>query len=255
MNAPALTAALRYVRGGLSVIPLRPWEKRPAIAWGEFQTRRPTEVELREWFRRSPDASVAVVCGRVSGVVVLDGDPRNGNGLALIEDRLPLTPTTETGGGGRHYYFATRGLLIPKLPALLPGVDLQGEASYVVAPPSIHPSGRAYRWLSGLGHGEVPLAPLPAFVRQLVALRLRPEEDEGPPGSRGPRTRLTLDQVLSRLRGVRRCGRGWVARCPAHDDREPSLSIAENGEQLLLHCFASCSFDEIRDALRREGAR
>jgi hypothetical protein len=250
-------AALSYLRSGLSVIAIRPKDKRPFVSWEEFQRRRPTEAEVRIWYHRWPDAGVAIVCVQISGLVVVDCDPRNGDGLAHIEHRLPPTPTVETGGGGRHLYFSARGLVIPKVPGLLPGVDLQGEASCVVAPPSIHPSGRAYRWLPGQGLGEAPLAPLPAFVRQLLALRLRPEEDERPPRRRRPRTTaaLTLDQVLSLLHGVRRGGRGWVARCPAHDDREPSLSIAEDGGRLLIHCFAGCTFDEILDALRQEVAR
>ncbi len=53
-----------------------------------------------------------------------------------------------------------------------------------------------------------------------------------------------LEQVLSQLKGVRTSMRGWRACCPAHTDRKPSLSISlgEHG-QVLLKCFAGCSFD------------
>ena len=52
------------------------------------------------------------------------------------------------------------------------------------------------------------------------------------------------------LRG-RRSGDGWVARCPAHSDRRPSLSICHGADgRLLLHCFAGCSWAAIREALR-----
>jgi putative DNA primase/helicase len=53
--------------------------------------------------------------------------------------------------------------------------------------------------------------------------------------------------------GAKRVGGGWLARCPAHDDRRPSLSlrIGDNG-RLLFHCFSGCSFQEIRDALGGE---
>jgi putative DNA primase/helicase len=58
---------------------------------------------------------------------------------------------------------------------------------------------------------------------------------------------------LARALGGRRSGHGWVARCPAHDDRDPSLSIADGSHgQLLLRCFAGCGWSAIRDAL---GAR
>ena len=47
--------------------------------------------------------------------------------------------------------------------------------------------------------------------------------------------------VLSRLDGVKRSGRGWMARCPAHSDRNASLSVAEGDDgRVLLHDFAGC---------------
>lgn len=61
---------------------------------------------------------------------------------------------------------------------------------------------------------------------------------------------MTVDDVLSRLEGVRRSGSGWVALCPCHEDREPSLSIGEGDDgRLLLKCFAGCSWDALRGAL------
>jgi putative DNA primase/helicase len=61
---------------------------------------------------------------------------------------------------------------------------------------------------------------------------------------------LTLDVVLARLVGVKPCAGGRVARCPAHEDRKPSLSIreADNGK-VLLKCFAGCDFRQIAAAL------
>lgn len=61
---------------------------------------------------------------------------------------------------------------------------------------------------------------------------------------------MTLDEVLSRLERPRRCAGGWVARCPAHDDHDPSLSIREgdNGK-VLLKCHRGCDYARIRAAL------
>jgi hypothetical protein len=59
--------------------------------------------------------------------------------------------------------------------------------------------------------------------------------------------------VLDRLAGVRRSGSGWVARCPAHDDRRPSLSIAEGEDgRVLLYCHAGCA---TRDVVAAMGLR
>jgi hypothetical protein len=102
----AAQAARHYLHLALSVIPVRREDKRPLLPWKEFQERRPTEAEVVQWFRRWPGAGVAIVCGAISGVAVLDGDPRNGDGLIHLAPRLPKTPTAETGGGGQHFYFA-----------------------------------------------------------------------------------------------------------------------------------------------------
>ncbi len=62
--------------------------------------------------------------------------------------------------------------------------------------------------------------------------------------------------LLSLLDRVRRIGQGkWVARCPAHDDRGPSLSIAETVDgRALVHCFAGCSALDVLGAIGLEFA-
>jgi len=45
----------------------------PAIAWREFQQRRPTDAEITDWFGGTP-MNIAIVAGAVSGVVVVDLD-------------------------------------------------------------------------------------------------------------------------------------------------------------------------------------
>lgn len=56
--------------------------------------------------------------------------------------------------------------------------------------------------------------------------------------------------ILSRLDGVRRSGRGWMARCPAHADRSASLSVAEGADgRALLHDFAGCPVTDVLAAI------
>ena len=56
--------------------------------------------------------------------------------------------------------------------------------------------------------------------------------------------------LIERLEGVRRCGRGWIARCPAHGDKSASLSLAEGEDgRVLLRCFAGCSAAEVVSAV------
>jgi len=61
---------------------------------------------------------------------------------------------------------------------------------------------------------------------------------------------MTADAFLSRLEKVKRTGAGqWIARCPAHEDRSPSLSVRELEDgRILVHCFAGCSVEEILNA-------
>lgn len=57
---------------------------------------------------------------------------------------------------------------------------------------------------------------------------------------------MNAGDILQRLKGVRRSGKGWTARCPAHDDQRNSLSISEGeGGRLLLYCHAGCTFEAI----------
>ena len=60
-----------------------------------------------------------------------------------------------------------------------------------------------------------------------------------------------IETVLSRLSDAISCGEGkWKARCPAHDDRHPSLSIGVGDDgRVLLHCHAGCNQQSIITAL------
>lgn len=135
------------------MVPIRPHSKQPLVLWQEYQSRRATETEIAAWFRRWPDANVAVVTGEISNLAVLDIDPAHGGDESLQELRerfgpLPETLTARTGGGGRHYYFATAvdGRPMPSRVGLRPGIDVRAEGGLIVTPPSLHPSGRRYVW-------------------------------------------------------------------------------------------------------------
>lgn len=65
-------------------------------------------------------------------------------------------------------------------------------------------------------------------------------------------TRSSLAEVVRTLE-ARPCADGYVARCPAHEDRSPSLSIAEKGGRLLFRCFTGCDYTAIRAALEARG--
>ncbi len=166
-------AARDYLARGWSVVPIRPHEKRPVIAWQPYQERAPTEAEVDGWFGRRRSANIAIVTGAVSGLVVVDIDPRHGGAEsleALEREHGPLRETVEakSGGGGRHLYYAHPGGTVHNRVDLAPGIDLRGDGGLIVAPPSVHPSGERYKWVPGRGPGEIALAQLPGwFLRRL----------------------------------------------------------------------------------------
>jgi hypothetical protein len=164
-----LAAALDYLARGWTPLPAARRGKRPLVAWRPYQERAPEAAELEDWLARWPEANVALVTGQRAGLVVLDVDPGHGGAesLAALEERHgALEPTVEalTGGGGRHLYFAHPGGEVRNRTGLAPGLDLRGDGGLVVAPPSVHPSGRRYLWREGRAPGEVPLAPLPHWL-------------------------------------------------------------------------------------------
>lgn len=161
--------AQRYLARGWSVLPLRAGDKRPLIAWEQLQNARPTAEQVADWFRRWPSANIGIVTGEISNLIVLDIDPKHGGDTSLerLERRfgpLPETIEVATGGGGRHLYFAHPGGMIRNRTGMAQGIDLRGDGGYIVAPPSIHPSGHPYAWAEGRSPDDVMLAALPRWL-------------------------------------------------------------------------------------------
>ncbi|MGD8616372.1 MAG: bifunctional DNA primase/polymerase, partial [Gammaproteobacteria bacterium] len=133
-------AALAYLARGWAVVAIVPGEKRPMVGWQRYQQQLPAEQEVDAWFGAQPDANVGIVTGAVSGLLVLDVDPRHGGEESLQRlqaehGALPPTPEVITGGGGRHLYFAHPGGSVRNRVALMPGIDVRGDGGLVVAPP------------------------------------------------------------------------------------------------------------------------
>ena len=61
-------------------------------------------------------------------------------------------------------------------------------------------------------------------------------------------------ESIARALGGRKAGSGWSARCPAHDDRTPSLSLRETGDgKVLVRCHAGCDQDQVIAQLKASG--
>ncbi len=121
---------------------------------------------IRRWWAKAPAANVGIVTGHRSGLFVVDLDEHK---AGYDWGDLPLLPGTVqqfTGGGGRQLFFALpSGLTLPNTTGRIgPGIDTRGEGGYVVAPPSMHPSGRVYAWDVEAHYDDLPLAPVPPWL-------------------------------------------------------------------------------------------
>jgi hypothetical protein len=189
--------------------------------------------QVASWWDRWPEANIAVVTGGVSGIAVLDVDPRAGGqeALAGLESRwgrLPRTVEARSGGGGRHVWFAMH----EELPSavLATGLELKAERATVIAPPSIHASGGRYEWLPGLGPDDVELAPLPEWLEALAhgdpEARARHPLAEPPIRTRSEQAEFAAAWERAGL--ILRPGDHYYL-CPFHPDTHPSLHIDADG--------------------------
>jgi hypothetical protein len=114
------------------------------------------------WYREWPAANVAIACGSVSEIVVVDSDGEAG--VAELERRgYPATWIARSGSGGLHVYLEYPGHRVGNWK--IPGIgELRADGGYVVAPPSWHRSGGRYEWVPGLAPWDVGLAPAPEWV-------------------------------------------------------------------------------------------
>ncbi len=141
-----IDSALEYLDMGFSIIPVNRSNKRPYISsWKEFQKRPPTPEEIEKWWKTWPDANVAIVCGKVSNIFIVDAD--GPKGIAWMNEHLPKTGVYSLTGKGVHaVYRIPPDTTIKNAVRLADEVDIRGEGGYFVAPPSIHESGHQYKW-------------------------------------------------------------------------------------------------------------
>jgi hypothetical protein len=142
---PLEKAAHEYLDLGFSVMPIGD-DKRPLERWEHLQEERPTHRKITYWWDRYPHANVGIITGPVSGIFVLDLDKPEAK--AFVKDRcrgIPDTPIAATSKGV-HIYFDYPSILLGNRSDNKIGMDIRGEGGYVVAPPSVHPTGIRYEW-------------------------------------------------------------------------------------------------------------
>jgi hypothetical protein len=173
--------------------------KHPRLAdWPTAASTSPAEV--RSWWRRWPAANVGLATGRRFDVLDVDG-PRGEAALRTLVEAGAIPaggPLARTGGGGWHVLLAPTGA--GNRVGLRPGLDWRGRGGLIVAPPSVHASGRGYRWVRPLT-AELPQAP--GGLRRLLVppqpQRATLPPIAGPTGRAGAYARAALDCEARRV--------------------------------------------------------
>lgn len=181
-----------YAQIGIAVFPLRPRAKKPYgrttgllgaspdpdLVAGWWAGREPlplkADVEDRTPVFAGHDANIGLPTGPASGCWVLDEDGRDAaSAMACLEAYFGELPETveQLTGKGRHRCFAWPASrpVRNSQSAIGPGIDVRGDGGYIVAAPSIHPSGRPYQWAPGRSPSECQFAAAPDWLLDLVA--------------------------------------------------------------------------------------
>lgn len=228
--------AIAYAGQGWHVLPLQARSKLPAFGPGGRKRLAYTDAttdreQLLTWWRTSPEANLGIRCD-ASGILVIDVDPRHGGDDRLHEleralGPLPSTVEALTGGGGQHLIFAAPVDVAP-IGKLGDGVDVKWRG-YIVAPPSLHESGRAYEWSVDGDPARRRPARLPDRWLEAIAPDQKKAPSPPPPSGAGGEDFLRLRPPAEYVRliaGLEVAPGGKVC-CPFHPDRTPSLHVYE----------------------------
>jgi len=142
-------AALIYASVGMSVLACKR-DKTPALTnWKHLQERRATSETIDLWQRTGLLENVGIICGEVSGgLIIVDCDGKDAiSKFASTFPELSDTYAVLSGSGeGAHYYLYAN--IVPPTTRVTGmdygNIELRSNGAYVIAPPSIHPSGRSY---------------------------------------------------------------------------------------------------------------
>lgn len=162
----AEAAALAYADRGLLVVPWQTTPEGRKIPLTEHGRSDATidKAQIIDWWRRWPNALVAIATGEESGVVAVDIDvTAECSGFDTLEElgvtTHPETPTAHTPRGGCHLLFRHPGRFVKTIAGKLGrGLDIRGDGGSLILPPG---PGRA--WDAHLGI-DTPLASFPAWA-------------------------------------------------------------------------------------------
>lgn len=171
MTLNMLDHALAYAAKGYFIFPCECRGKKPLTSNGHKDATTDERI-IRQWWTKWPDANIGLAL-EPSGLLAIDMDRHEGkpDGVKAYnklrgENKFPdKTPVSISGGNGYH--------IIVKRPAgklkakVVPGIDVKSNG-YIILPPSIHPSGKLYKWQDGLSLLDVQPVDPPEWLLHLI---------------------------------------------------------------------------------------
>lgn len=255
---------------GIAVIPLGYRAKRPdgqalkqagykangAPEWQRLKTELPGEDVLRLWFT-GPQRNIGIVTGW-QGLVVIDFDDRAGY-EAWLRWTQHAGELAQTVAEVTHRVFSARGVHVyvgvdeEVQPFTVGAIDIKAAGGYVLAPPSVHPSGARYSawsdWapvvhverLADVFPFERPQQASSAAAGQAAVANPWAWADHTPTGIsvHEVKRQASITALLPGAHKTSSDGRWWMARCPFHDDQHESMWIDVVGQR--CGCMAGCT--------------
>lgn len=215
--------------------------------------------QLRQWWRKYPDANIGIATGGDSVLLVVDADGEVGQKSLQSLGKFPETPKVQTGrldGGYQFYFRYPSGSDLTIGSSVMPGIDFRGEGGYVIAPPSLHKTGRRYQWLVSPEH--LALATAPDWLISALSQKNPREKPPANEQSKSGGLRLTVassddffshhgasegerNTVLAQLAGVhyargdstdtiKAAALAWNNRCQPPEDEATVLKALRSAE-------------------------
>jgi hypothetical protein len=243
----SVLAALQLFKHGLTPLPLI--GKKPIIKnWSTRFIYQPlTEKDIVNGISvgnrliRYNNKNLGILTGKISNVIVLDLDNIELLKKLRMYGDLPTTWLVKSSRGFHFYYKYQDD--IPSL-RLWNGIDILSDKKIVVAPPSIHPSGKTYEWI--YSPKDVEIAELPTWIKEIIVKQkicsntlYTSSAGKKSYRNKGIFTEIDWYEFFSRhLKNIKGTGSWLSAKCPFHDDRHNSFSF--NTVDGGWICFAGC---------------
>jgi len=219
-----ISVATRYANAGLRVFPIVPWDnskepigKRPAIKYWQYQaTKNPAKIE--KWAKKFPDHNVGIC---TTGLLVIDVDGQTGiESLQKLEeqyDKLPCTMRTVSSHDPTHYHLIFRGPSSADVRnsqgRLGPKLDVRGMSGQVLAPGSIHKTGKPY--IEDIGPDAIKDAPAWLVALCKTTPRLSTPTPTDIPEPETYRLEALTQQMIDRFPASRGCRHDPMVRMVA----------------------------------------